>query len=127
MLKERRLAAEQVAESLFAAEAAIDAALACTAKLAGQMPSVRQDARLSALIGQGAIEQAIEAMSALSHARRSICATHKELSLAQGHIGLGAVAIVADGASGPKPPADADLTPMARHLRPVRGASEHTA
>jgi hypothetical protein len=66
-------------------------------------------------------------MSALSHARRSICATHKELSLAQGHIGLGAVAIVADGASGPKPPADADLTPMARHLRPVRGASEHTA
>ena len=118
MLKQRRQAAEQVAESLFAAEAAIDAALACTAKLAGQMPTVRQDARLSALIGQGAIEQAIEAMGALSQARRSICATHKELSLAQGHIGLGAVRL--DGADGPKPPADAELLPMARQLRQVR-------
>jgi methyl-accepting chemotaxis protein len=117
MLKQRRHAAEQVAESLFAAEAAIDAALACTAKLAGQMPSVRQDARLSALIGQGAIEQAIEAMSALSQARRSICATHKELSMAQGHIGLGAARL--DGTGSPKPPSDAEMLPMARQLRPV--------
>lgn len=122
MLKERRKAAEQVAESLFAAEAAIDAALACTAKLAGQMPAVRQDANLSALIGQGAIERAIEAMAALSQARGHICATHKELSVAQGHIGLGAVHITAGGGSGDKPPADAEMLPMARQLRTVEAA-----
>ena len=120
MLKQRRLVAEQVAESLFAAEAAIDAALACTAKLAGQMPTVRGDANLSALIGQGAIEQAIEAMSALSHARGRIIATHKELSIAQGQIGLGAVKL--DGSGGTKPAQDAEMLPMARHLHPVQAS-----
>jgi hypothetical protein len=119
MLKERRKVAEQVAASLIAAEAAIDAALSCTASLAGQMPALRADAKLSALIGQGAIEQAIEAMSALGQARRNIVATHRELSLAQTQIGLGAVNVVAEGAGGTKPPA-AETLPMARHLRPVR-------
>jgi hypothetical protein len=122
MLKERRKAAEQVAESLFAAEAAIDAALACTAKLAGEMPSVRQDARLSALIGQGALEQAIEAMAALSQARGRIVATHKELTLAQNQIGLGALDIRADGVGGGTKPSDAELAPMARQLRTVKAA-----
>jgi hypothetical protein len=122
MLKARRHAAEQVAASLMAAEAAIDAALASTAKLAGQMPSVRADAGLSALIGQGAIEQAIEAMAALSQARRNICATHKELSIAQGQIGLGAINVVAGGGSGDKPPPDAEFMPMARQLRAVAAA-----
>jgi len=121
MLKDRRKAAEQVAESLFAAETAIDAALACIARLAGQMPAARADAGLSALIGQGALEQAIEAMSALGQARGRIVAAHKELSLAQTQIGLGAVRM--DGA-GTKPPADAELMPMARQLRPVRAEAD---
>ena len=124
MLKERRKIAEQVAASLIAAEAAIDAALACTASLAGQMPALRGDAKLSALIGQGAIEQAIEAMSALGQARRNIVATHRELSLAQTQIGLGAVNVVAGGGGGVKP--DAEVQPMARQLHTVpavRGAA----
>lgn len=121
MLKVRRQAAEQVAASLIAAETAIDAALTLTAKLAGQMPSVRADAGLSALIGQGALERAIEAMTALGLARNHIVATHKELSLAQTQIGLGAINVVADGGSGEKPPA-ADVAPMARQLRAVRSS-----
>jgi hypothetical protein len=123
MLKARRHAAEQVAASLIAAETAIDTALALTAKLAGQMPAVRTEAGLSALIGQGALEQAIETMSALGLARNHIVATHKELSLAQTHIGLGAVNVFADGTPGPKPPADAEVMPMARQLRAVRSVS----
>ena len=127
MLKVRRQAAEQVAASLIAAESAIDAALTLTAKLAGQMPSIRADAGLSALIGQGAIERAIEAMSALGLARNHIVATHKELSLAQTQIGLGAVnVVVADGGGGEKPPADAEVLPMARQLRPVRTPRERS-
>ncbi len=121
MLKARRHAAEQVAASLIAAESAIDAALALTAKLAGEMPSVGADAGLSALIGQGAIERAIEAMSALGLARNHIVATHKELSVAQTQIGLGAVTL--DGTGGGKPPSDAEMMPMARQIRSLRSVS----
>lgn len=83
--------ARQVADQLFAAETAIDMALAKTAALAGLMPSVREDIRLSALVGQGAIERAIETMSALGEARRKIVETHKQLSITQKQIGLGPV------------------------------------
>jgi hypothetical protein len=92
-MSNRRLEiAHQVADQLFAAEAAIDTALAQTATLAGLMPAIRADARLSALMGQGAIERAIEAISALGQARRSIVETHKQLSITQKQMGLGTVA-----------------------------------
>ncbi|WP_304166514.1 hypothetical protein [Phenylobacterium aquaticum] len=91
MLKQRRLIADQVAASLFEAEAAIDKALAKAAQLAGIMPGLREQAGLSALVGQQAVERAGEAYAALALARRAICETHKELSLAQQQIGLGAV------------------------------------
>lgn len=101
MLKERRLAAESVAEALFAAEKAIDAAIAQTAALAAVMPASRQNARLSAMVGQDALMGAIGAMQALGLARQGIVDTHRSLSVAQRQIGLGAVAF---GNSGDKPP-----------------------
>jgi len=100
MLKERRLAAEIVAEALFAAEKAIDAAITSTAALAGLMPVTRQTANLSAVVGQDAIMGAIETMQALGVARQNIIATHKSLSVAQRDIGLGAIAF---GNMGEKP------------------------
>ena len=92
MLKKRREAAEQVAESLFAAESAIDAALARTAALAGMIPTVREEAHLAACVGQGAIEQAIETLKVLGEARRLIVRTHEELAATQARIGLGSIA-----------------------------------
>ena len=92
MLKQRRHAADRVAASLFEAEEAIDMALAKAAGLAGLIPAVRGPANVSALVGQGAIERAIAAVAALGEARRAICDTHRELSVAQRQIGLGAVA-----------------------------------
>lgn len=86
--------AREVADQLFAAETAIDAALAQTATLAGLMPAIRADARLSALMGQGAIERAIEAVTALGQARRSIVETHKQLSITQKQMGLATVNFV---------------------------------
>ena len=56
MLKERRSAAIKIAESLWATEAAIDAALARAAELNGNMVTARGEANLSALIGQDAFE-----------------------------------------------------------------------
>lgn len=102
MLKERRMAAEQVASALFEAETAIDAALSKTAMLAGVMPSLRKAAGASALIGQDAVERASQAIMALAEARRAIVETHKELSVVQGQIGLGAVRM--NGDMGEKPP-----------------------
>jgi len=91
MLKQRRLIADQVAASLFEAEAAIDAALGKAAALAGVMPTMRADAGISALIGQGAVEWTSRSITALTEARRAIVETHKELSVAQKQMGLGAV------------------------------------
>jgi len=97
MLKQRRMVAEQIAGALLEAEAAIDEALAKTAALTGVMPALRRQAGASAFIGQDAIERASETIAALAEARRSIVATHKELSVAKVQMGLGAVAIGDDG------------------------------
>ncbi len=118
MLKQRRMAAEQIAGALFEAEAAIDAALAKTAQLTGVMPSLRKMAGASALVGQDAVERASQAIMALAEARRAIVETHKELSVAQGQVGLGAVAF-GDGQD--KPPVGT-VAHATRRLREVRAA-----
>lgn len=100
MLKQRREAAETVAEALFAAEKAIDDAIATTATLAAVMPSSRQAARVSALIGQDALMSAVNTMQALAAAREGIVTTHKHLSVAQRDMGLSAVSF---GEPVPKP------------------------
>lgn len=121
MLKERRLAAEQVAGALFEAEAAIDAALAKTAALTGVMPTLRQMAGASALIGQDAVERASEAIMALAEARRAIVETHKELSVVQGQIGLGAVKLEGDTGTTKPPPSGVELERV--RMRSLRVAS----
>lgn len=88
MLKERREAAMKVAESLFAAEEAIDTALARTAELNGNMVTARKDAKLSALVCQDAFEVSAAAFSALARARCDIVEAHKRLSDTQVQIGL---------------------------------------
>lgn len=103
MLKQRRMVAEQVAAALFEAEAAIDQALAKTAALTGIMPSLRREAGASALIGQDAVERASQAIMALADARRAIVETHKELSIVQAQIGLGAVMLGDPGGAKPPP------------------------
>lgn len=120
MLKERRMAAEQVAGALFEAESAIDAALSKTAMLAGVMPSLRKAAGASALIGQDAVERASQAIMALAEARRAIVETHKELSVVQAQIGLGAVKMAGEG--GDKPPPEGLAVERVR-MRSLRIAS----
>lgn len=113
MLKERRMVAEQVAGALFEAEAAIDAAISKTAHLTGVMPALRRQAGASALIGQDAVERASQAIMALAEARRAIVETHRELSVVQTQIGLGAVRMTGD--DGEKPP------PSGVEVQRVRG------
>ena len=117
MLKQRRMVAEQIAGALFEAEHAIDAAISKTAMLAGMMPSLRSEAGASALIGQDAVERASQTIMALADARRQIVETHKELTIAQGQIGLGAVTMT-DPIGGSKP----TLSLPEERARPLRVA-----
>ena len=91
MLKERRMAAEMIATALWDAETAIDVALTKTADFTGKIPALRRQAGASALIGQGAMERASQAVVALAEARRALVEAHKELTLAKGQVGLGAI------------------------------------
>jgi hypothetical protein len=101
MLKARRDAAMKVAESLFAAEEAIDAALARVAELNGTLSTARMEAGLSAVMAQDAFEGAASTFAALARARRDIVETHNKLGEAKIHIGLRTVSV---GDFGPKPP-----------------------
>ena len=93
MLKKRREAAMKVAESLWAAEEAIDAALARAADFNGTLVTARTDAQLSALVGQDAFEVAASAFAALARARADMVEAHKRLSETKIQVGLRTVAI----------------------------------
>ncbi|HYW15632.1 MAG TPA: hypothetical protein VE891_05710 [Allosphingosinicella sp.] len=115
MLKERRDAAMKVAEILFAAEEAIDVALAKAAELNGVMATARTEAHLSAVVGQEAFETAASVFAALARARCEIVETHKRLHETKVQIGLRSVAIGDQG----KPNATPNTTGEARHLQAV--------
>jgi hypothetical protein len=89
----RRIVAHQVADQLFAAEAAIDSALSAVASLTAMLPNARIDANLSAVVGQNVIDRTTETIVALAEARRGIVETHRELHEVQHQIGLGALAL----------------------------------
>jgi hypothetical protein len=93
MLKDRRSAALKVAESLFAAERAIDLALARAAELNGSMVEARSEAKLSAVVGQDAFEVSAAAFAALARARCDIVETHRRLDEAKIQIGLRTLAV----------------------------------
>jgi hypothetical protein len=116
MLNDRRSAAIKVAESLFAAEEAIDTALAKAAELNGNMVTARTEAKLSALVGQDAFEVSASAFAALAQARSDIVETHKRLSETKIQVGLRTIA-VGDESDWPKPPAPNGK--LSSHLKAV--------
>jgi hypothetical protein len=100
MLKARRDAAMKVAQSLFAAEDAIDAAFARVAELNSAMVMARADAHISAMVAQDAFELAAATLSTLAKARGEIVGTHMSLDEAKTQIGLRTLSV---GDAGPKP------------------------
>jgi hypothetical protein len=112
MLNKRKEAAMKVAHSLWAAEDALDAALARAAELSGALVSARVDANLSAIVAQDAFEGAASALATITRARGELVETHRRLTEAKIQIGLRTMA-VGDGDS--KPPS-ADARP---HLQAV--------
>jgi len=115
MLKERRLAANAVAEKLFAVEVAIDAAVAAAAELTAVMPQARQSAHLAASVGQDALASAMATCMKLIQARAAIISTHEFLATTQKDIGLAAVNF--GNVGGDKPSVFG--IPVGRHLSSV--------
>ncbi|MBV9882480.1 MAG: hypothetical protein JO276_05680 [Sphingomonadaceae bacterium] len=113
MLKDRRTAVLKVAESLYAAENAIDVALARAAELTGAMVSARTEANLSAIVAQDAFEGSAAAVATLTRARGELVETHKRLTEAKIQVGLRTLAV---GDMGKPPSAELD---EGRHLRSV--------
>lgn len=84
---------EALASRLYAAEAAIDSALAETATLAAMLPAARAGAWLSAVSGQKAFDGAAASISALAEARSHLIQTHNTLSALARKLGLDTLAV----------------------------------
>lgn len=79
---------ESLAARLYAAEAAIDAALTETASLAAMLPQARSQAYLSAVAGQRVFEGAAASIGALTNARGHLVQTHNTLAALARKLGL---------------------------------------
>lgn len=89
MRAQRQTIAQNVARHLFAAEEAIDLAVARIAELNAALPLARLDARLAAVVGQEAMINSASALVLLTETRGKIVATHANLKQASDDIGLG--------------------------------------
>jgi hypothetical protein len=109
----RQTTGEALATRLYAAEAAIDAAIRETALLTAMLPSARAEAYLSAVVGQRAFEGAAASVAALTEARGRLVDTHRTLGALARRLGLDALAV------GPvdKPEDDPPRRPTARRGR----------
>ena len=105
-MAQTRLAANDVAAKLQAAEAAIDAAIAAVASLTAAMPMAAQQANVGMHVGHEALMHAMESCQSLVKSRTNIIRTHKALRVAQADVGLDHVAFLPLC-----PPHQASLTP----------------
>jgi hypothetical protein len=101
MLKQRRLAADQVAEALFAAEASLSRAMVDVADLVRATEAARTSANLSPVVSGDAVYRAISCLRGLGDANQELMMAHSAYAAVQKRIGLGAVSYGDDGA---KPP-----------------------
>jgi hypothetical protein len=88
MLNLRLSAAREVADQLFALEAAIDAALISASTLTAALPQARNKLKISAVIGQDAINKVAKGLSALVDARQAVVEAHHHLAETKDKLGL---------------------------------------
>lgn len=88
MRKQRLAAAQSVADRLFAFEKAMDDAFSLGSDLSSRIVLARQEAGLSAVFGQDAIDGIVRTLTALAGARREMVGTHHELKAWADDIGL---------------------------------------
>lgn len=112
----RKLIGEAVSHRLHRTEAAIDAAMYETARLAALLPRARSRAGLAAVTGQAAFNGSAAALGALTQARAHLVQTHTTLSVLARRLGLAAVA------AGPLDKPD-DRPPIGGNILPLRASN----
>jgi hypothetical protein len=85
---EKVFVAQRVATKLFAAENAVDAAMAETSELIADMLRARKDLGLSAVVGDAALVKMGEAIAALGLARTAMVAAHGQLDETKLRLGI---------------------------------------
>jgi hypothetical protein len=88
MLNQRMNAARAVAEELFKFEKAVDDAISMGSLLSSRLVTVRSEAKLSAVIGQDALDGVIRSLSTIVAARRELVEAHHHLKTVADDIGL---------------------------------------
>ena len=91
-MAQTRIAANEIAAKLLAAEAAIDAAIVAVASLTAAMPAAAQMANAGMHVGHEAMMHAAQTCQSLVKSRTDIIRTHKALRTAQSDVGLDHVA-----------------------------------
>ncbi len=89
----RETVGEALAARLYAAEAAIDAALHETAMLTAMLPGARHEAFLSAVTGQKIFAGTAAGISALTEARSHIVDAHNAMAALARKLGLEVLAL----------------------------------
>lgn len=108
----RETVGEALAARLYAAEAAIDAALYETATLAAMLPGARNEAFLSAVTGQKVFQGTAAGISALTEARAHIVETHNALAALARRLGLDILALGPVDKPEDRPPGDGGVEPV---------------
>lgn len=88
MLQHKIVAAQDVAESLAAVEAAVDIALARAAELAAKMPQAWTAANVSVVVGMGAFDRVGELVHTMMQARRQTGEAHRILDTVRDKLNL---------------------------------------
>lgn len=114
----KRAIAENLAGRLFAAEAAIDAALTETASLMAALPMARAEAQLSAVTGQRAFDGVAASLGALTAARAHLVRTHHTLAAIAQAMSLDDLAVGPLDKPEDTPPLGGRLAPLIAPLTP---------
>lgn len=85
---EKALAAQQLANKLFATEAAVDAAMTEAMTLLSGMIETRKDFGLSSSVGDVAAAKVAEAISTLAAAKSAIVVAHNEMADLKLRVGI---------------------------------------
>lgn len=109
---DRLTVGEALAARLYAAEAAIDAALFETASLAAMLPKARSEAFLSATTGQKVFQGAASGIAALTEARAHVVDTHNALAAIARKLDLNVLAVGPVDKPEDRPPVGGDGRPV---------------
>ncbi len=116
-MSDRHQMGRRLAEQLYAAERAVDAAVAEVSDLTAMMTRGRIECGIAAVVGQEALEHVVECNGVLTRARRALVEGHRRLARDARAMHIAWTALGGPGET--KPAEDGPRTGVAGRLRQV--------